>query len=322
MAKKSRSPQQSSLPGMEDAEPAPAAPARAVAAPRSQPSAPPQTSQPDVPSVVEEEDAPSLLSAAGPTLPPDLTGKSVYAIDSNSLIFQVFHAIPEMTSPRGEPVNAVFGFTRDLLFLLETKQPDLLFCTFDMAGPTFRHELYSAYKETRSEMPGELRPQFPALRRMIRALGIPILELEGFEADDILATLARLVDEAGGECAIVSGDKDCRQLITDRVSVYNVRKNLVYDAAALAADWGVRPDQVVDYQAIVGDSVDNVPGIPLIGPKIARELLQNFDSLEGVFANADKIAGTKRARERDLVARAGFAQPRTGAARYQCADRH
>jgi DNA polymerase-1 len=251
----------------------------------------------------------SLLSPDGPTVPPDLTGKTVYAIDANSLIFQVFHAIPEMTSPRGEPVNAVFGFTRDLLFLLEKKKPDYLFCAFDMSGPTFRHELYDGYKGQRSEMPSELRPQFPLLRRMIAALGIPILELEGFEADDVLATVARLTHDAGGECYVVTGDKDCRQLITDRVVVYNVRKDLMYDAGALAADWGIRPDQVVDYQAIVGDSVDNVPGIPLIGPKIARELLNKYDTLEGIFKHASEIAGTKRrenviaGREQALVSR-------------------
>ncbi len=245
---------------------------------------------------IDGEDAStvSLLSPAGPTPPPDLTGKTVYAIDANSLIFQVFHAIPEMTSPRGEPVNAVFGFTRDLLFLLEKKKPDYLFCAFDMSGPTFRHDLYDGYKGQRSEMPSELRPQFPSLRRMIAALQIPILELEGFEADDVLATLAQLTHDAGGECYLVTGDKDCRQLITDRVVVYNVRKDLMYDAGALAADWGIRPDQVVDYQAIVGDSVDNVPGIPLIGPKIARELLNKYDTLEGIFEHAGEIAGTKR----------------------------
>ena len=176
--------------------------------------------------------AESLWSAAGPTPAPDLTGATVYAIDANSLIFQVFHAIPEMTSPRGEPVNAVFGFTRDLLFLLEKKKPDYLFCAFDMSGPTFRHELYDGYKVQRSEMPAELRPQFPKIRRMIAALGIPILELESFEADDILATVARLAEESGGECLVVTGDKDCRQLISDRVSVYNVRKDQVYDALA------------------------------------------------------------------------------------------
>ena len=250
-------------------------------------SAPPDADQ-------DEVSPASLLSAIGPTAPPDLSGKTVYAIDANSLIFQVFHAIPEMTSPRGEPVNAVFGFTRDLLFLLDKKKPDYLFCTFDMSGPTFRHELYDAYKGQRSEMPDALRPQFPALRRMIGALGIPILELEGYEADDILATVARLADEAGGECVLVTGDKDCRQLITARVNVYNVRKDQMYDAEALLGDWGIRPDQVVDYQAIVGDAVDNVPGIPLIGPKIARELLTKHDTLEGIFEHAAEIAGTKR----------------------------
>ncbi len=280
---KSRSPRQASLFDREQDTPA-QKPAATAAAPTDPSSELENT----------EDETPDLLSPDGPTPPPDLTGKTVYAIDANSLIFQVFHAIPEMTSPRGEPVNSVFGFTRDLLFLLEKKKPDYLFCAFDMSGPTFRHDLYDGYKSQRSEMPGELRPQFPSIRRMIAALGIPILELEGYEADDVLATIARLTHDAGGECYLVTGDKDCRQLITDRVVVYNVRKDLMYDAGALAADWGIRPDQVVDYQAIVGDSVDNVPGIPLIGPKIARELLNKYDSLEGIFEHAGEIAGTKR----------------------------
>ncbi|MBI2826997.1 MAG: DNA polymerase I [Planctomycetia bacterium] len=235
-----------------------------------------------------------IASAEGPTRPPDLSGATVYAVDANSLIFQVFHAIPEMTSPRGEPVNAVFGFTRDLMYLLEKKRPDYLFCTFDMAGPTFRHDLFADYKVHRAEMPDELAPQFPAIRRMIDALAIPILELPSYEADDILATIARLTEEAGGECVLVTGDKDCRQLIGDRVKVYNVRKDYMYDAAALAVDWGVRPDQVVDFQALVGDAVDNVPGVPLIGPKIAQELLAKYETLEGIFSHAAEIAGTKR----------------------------
>jgi len=225
---------------------------------------------------------------------PELKGKKVWAIDANSLIFQVFHAIPQMTSPKGQPVNAVFGFTRDLLFLLEKKQPDFLFCAFDTRAATFRQDLYTEYKAKRSEMPPELSPQFALIRQMIEALGIPILELDGYEADDILATIAYQVNAAGGECVVVTGDKDCRQLITDLVSIYNVRKDQKYDAEALLADWGIRPDQVVDYQTMVGDAVDNIPGIPLIGPKIARELLNQFDTLEGIFANADKIAGAKR----------------------------
>lgn len=229
-----------------------------------------------------------VSAVAEPTTP------SVYVIDANSLIFQVFHAIPEMTSPAGEPVNAVFGFTRDLLFLLEKKQPTYLFCAFDMSGPTFRHDVYEDYKVHRAEMPDELVPQIPKIRRVVEALHIPILESPGYEADDILATLARMADERGWEGYMVTGDKDCRQLITDRVKVLNVRKDQVYDAAALLADWGVRPDQVVDFQALVGDSVDNVPGVPQIGPKAAKELLEKYGTLDGIYAHLEEVSGAKR----------------------------
>lgn len=222
------------------------------------------------------------------------SGEVVYVVDSNSLIFQVFHAIPEMSSPRGEPVNAVFGFARDMLFLLDNKRPDYLFAAFDLAGPTFRHELYPAYKGQRAECPEELSPQFPKIERMLDCLGIPVLTCEAFEADDILATVARLSEERGADCYLVTGDKDCRQLIGDRVKVYNVRKDAAMDIAGLAAEWGVRPEQVVDYQSLVGDSVDNIPGIPQIGPKTARELLEKYGTLEEVLAHASEVTGAKR----------------------------
>lgn len=221
-------------------------------------------------------------------------GSTVYVVDAHSLIFQVFHAIPEMTSPRGEPVNAVFGFTKDLLKLIEEKRPDALICAFDPPGDTFRHEIYPVYKGERGEMPGELRSQFPKIEEVVRALGIPIFSVPRFEADDVLATVARRCDEAGIRCRVVTGDKDCRQLITDNVAVYNIRKDLVYDEVALQADWGVRPDQVVDFQALVGDKVDNVPGVPLIGPKIAKELLETYGDLMSVLDNADQVKGAKR----------------------------
>jgi DNA polymerase-1 len=228
------------------------------------------------------------------TPPTSLAGQRVYVIDANSLIFQVFHAIPEMTSPKGEPVNAVFGFVRDILYIAQDKEPHYLFCAFDMAGPTFRHDLYADYKVHRAEMPEELVPQFPAIRRVLEALGVPILELDAYEADDILATLARLTEELGGDCFLVTADKDCRQLITDHVKIYNVRKNLVYDAAELEKEWGVSPPQVVDFQALVGDPVDHVPGVPLIGPKAAKELLQKYGTLESVLDHAHEVSGTKR----------------------------
>jgi DNA polymerase-1 len=135
--------------------------------------------------------------------------------------------------------------------------------------------------------------QIPKIERLLSALAIPVLALEGFEADDVLATVARICNEAGAQCFIVSGDKDCRQLITDHVAVYNIRKDEVIDAAALREDWGIRPDQVIDFQALVGDKVDNVPGVPTIGPKTAQAWLEKYDTLDNLLAHAGEIAGAK-----------------------------
>ena len=224
---------------------------------------------------------------------PDLTGKRVYVVDSHSLIFQVFHVMPEMTSPSGQPVGAVYGFTRDLLMLLQQKRPDYLLCAFDSHGPTFRHEFYPDYKIDREEMPEELAPQIPLTQKICEAFGLPMLALPGYEADDILATLARQVDAAGGECYLVTGDKDCRQLITDRVFVYNIRKDEVFDADALQETWGIRPEQVIDFQGLVGDKTDGIPGVPLIGPKTATQLLEEHGTLEGVLDAAVNIKGKR-----------------------------
>ncbi len=226
--------------------------------------------------------------------PVDPTGKTVYVIDAFSLIFQVFHALPEMTSPDGRPVSAIFGFARDVLDLIKRRQPDFLFCAYDMPGPTFRNELYSEYKMHRKEMPEDLRPQIPEIRRLMEVFDVPVLGLEGFEADDVLATVARATGEVDAHCYLVTTDKDCRQLITDKVVLYNIRKDEEFAAEQLQEKWGVTPEQVVDFQALVGDSTDNVPGVPLIGPKVARELLEKYHTLEGVLDNADKLSGKKR----------------------------
>ena len=284
-----RPPRQKTLPGM---EPAPALPSppdpplsdaidKSGADPPSQPGA-------DLNSADEP-------AAASPPLPTDsLHGKTVYVVDSHSLIYQVFHAMPEMTGPHGQPVGALFGFTRDLFYLRQQKRPDYLFCAFDMPGETFRHDLFDQYKINRAKMPDDLIPQIDSIRRVIQAMGIPALGLESFEADDILATLARVVDGSRGHCYLVTNDKDCRQLITDRVSIYNIRKNEVFDQEDLSDKWGIAPEQVVDFQSLVGDSVDNVPGVPLIGPKIAKELLQKYGTLEGVLDHAHEVSGKKR----------------------------
>jgi len=278
---------QVTLPGMDEPDPAPAKRTRAPA-----PDSAAASSHAASSSLAAE--APTRTTPAPAEGPGDLSGKTVYIIDANALIFQVFHAIPTMTSPQGEAVNAVFGFTRDILFLLESKQPDYLLAAFDMKGPTFRHELYDDYKVHRTEMPDELIPQLPKIRRMLAAFGVPALELPSFEADDILATVARLTSEAGGSCLLVTSDKDCRQLIEERVNVYNVRKDQLYNAESLAADWHVRPEQVVDFQALVGDSVDHVPGVPGIGPKAAAELLGTFGTLDEVLSRTAEITARKR----------------------------
>ncbi len=252
---------------------------------------------------------PAENSAAGPPLlpsatvkpvPESLEGRSVYAVDANSLIHQVFHALPEMTSPSGEPVGAVFGFARDIFYLLETKKPDYLFCAFDLPDKTFRHALYEPYKGNRPAVDVDLAPQFTLIRELLDALGVPSLACPGYEADDLLATIGWATEQRGGECYLVTGDKDCRQLITDRVKVYNIRKDQVLDRQVLRAEWGISPEQVVDYQALVGDSTDNVPGVPLIGPKLAQQLLESYGTLEGVFAHVEEVAGTKR--KQNLIA--------------------
>jgi DNA polymerase-1 len=229
-----------------------------------------------------------------PLLPAELAGKTVYVVDAHGLIYQVFHAMPDMSGPAGQPVGAIHGFIRDVLDLITKHSPDLLFCAFDHSEVTFRNEIFSGYKRSRDSMPEDLQVQIPSIHRMLDALGVASLILPGFEADDILATVARTVADSGGQCVLVTNDKDCRQLIGPNVRIFNIRKDLFFTDGELEQEWGIRPEQVVDFQALVGDSVDDVPGVPLIGPKIARELLTRFGTLEEVLDNADQVSGKKR----------------------------
>lgn len=222
-----------------------------------------------------------------------MTTPTLFLIDTFSLLFQVFHAIPSMTSPKGLPSNAVFGFTRDLFNILETQHPTHWLCAMDSPGPGTREALYPKYKANRTEMPEDLRPQIEMVQQVMDGFGIPKMRCDGWEADDVIATLTRQAVERGWEVRIVTNDKDARQLLGPRVRIFNVRKNTWIDEAELKADWGIRPDQAIDFQSLVGDSVDNVPGVPLVGPKKATALLEQFGSLDAVLANADKVAGEK-----------------------------
>jgi len=224
----------------------------------------------------------------------DLRYKTVIVLDAHGILYQVFHSMMTMSSPQGEPTGALFGFVRDVIGLLMKRNPDYIFCAFDMPGPTFRHQLAADYKANRSAMPDDLQLQIGYVHDFLDAMGIPAVGISGYEADDVLATFAVQTEKNGGECLLVTSDKDARQLITDHVSLYNLRKELVYRKEELWNDWGIRPDQVIDFQTMVGDSTDNIAGIPLIGPKTATALLQEYDTLENLYQNIDQLTGRKK----------------------------
>jgi DNA polymerase I len=221
-------------------------------------------------------------------------GKAIYALDISLLMFQYFHAIDQMASPRGQPTNCVFGLMRDLFHLLDDRKADGILAAVDLPGKTFRDDLYPSYKEKRTETPAELIEQIPFVERLLKSLQIPVLGLPGFEADDVLASVARQIEEEGGTCYLVTLDKDCRQLLSDHVRIYDIRKQQEMGELELHAAWGIRPDQVVDFQSLVGDAVDNVPGVPLIGPKIASQLLGEYQTLDGIYEHLHEMPSGKR----------------------------
>jgi DNA polymerase-1 len=222
------------------------------------------------------------------------TNGTLFLVDAHSLLFQVFHAIPEMSSPAGLPTNALFGFTRDMLFLRKDRQPNYLICVFDPPGGTFRDRIYQEYKAHRTAMPDAMRTQIPMAQQMLEAMRIPTLTVLDFEADDVLATLARAGAARGLDVYVCTSDKDFRQLITERIRLYNLRKREIFDRDALQRDWGITPEQVIDFQMLVGDSVDNVPGVDGIGAKTATKLLAEFHTVDNLLANIAKVAGAKR----------------------------
>jgi DNA polymerase-1 len=222
------------------------------------------------------------------------TPETLYLIDAHALIFQVFHAIGAMASPSGLPTNALFGFTRDLLYLRNERKPDYLVCAFDRSEPTFRDQLYPEYKAQRAPMPDDLRLQIGPIHELLEALRIPVVSVAGFEADDVIATLAVAGAKKGLDVFLCSSDKDCRQLLSERIKIFSLRKREVFDCESLLKDWGVRPEQVIDLQTLVGDSVDNVKGVPGIGLKTAAKLLQDHGTLDNLLQNIDKVPGEKR----------------------------
>jgi len=218
----------------------------------------------------------------------------VVLIDGSGFIFRAFHALPPMTRSDGTPVNAVYGFAGMLMRLLPEIPAEYVAVIFDYSGKTFRNDLYDDYKAQRPEPPEALVPQFGLIREATRAFNLPAIELEGYEADDLIATFARLAREAGCDVTIVSSDKDLMQLVDEHVTMYDGLRGRSIGIAEVAERFGVGPEKVVEVQALAGDSTDNVPGVPGIGVKTAAELIRQYGDVETLLAHAAEIRQPKR----------------------------
>jgi DNA polymerase-1 len=217
--------------------------------------------------------------------------KTLLLVDGSSYLYRAFHAMPDLRTSKGEPVGALRGYI-NMLRTLRAQQPaEYIACVFDAPGKTFRDEIYPDYKANRSAMPEELVQQIAPIHEAVRALGWPVVMVEGIEADDVIGTLARHAQTHGVRTVISTGDKDLAQLVNEHTMLVNTMSGETLDGAGVVEKFGVRPDQIVDYLTLVGDSVDNVPGVDKVGPKTAVKLLAHYGSLDGVVAHADEVKG-------------------------------
>ncbi|MBW1721441.1 MAG: DNA polymerase I [Deltaproteobacteria bacterium] len=218
---------------------------------------------------------------------------TIYLVDGSSYIHRAYHAIGNLANSRGLPTNAVFGFVKMILKLIEDRKPNYMAIAFDAKGPTFRHELYDMYKANRPPMPEDLSAQIPYIHAFVKGLNVTMIEKEGFEADDILGTLARRAERDGWRVVIVTGDKDFRQLLSPRISLWDTMKDRETDMETFKAEFGLDPSQVIDVMGLSGDYSDNIPGVPGVGEKTAVKLIKQFQNLEGVFDHLEEIKGKK-----------------------------
>ena len=232
--------------------------------------------------------------------------KILMIIDGNAMIHRAFHAIPEeLTTRSGEPVNATFGFTTMLLKALNDIHPDYIAMTFDRPTPTFRHQQYVQYKAHRPTLPDNMRPQFGRIRQVVQAFGIPIYEMDGFEADDVLGTLSVQAVQQGIDVVILTGDMDTLQLVNEHVMVMAAKRGITdvteYDQAAVEARYGLPPKKLPDFKGLVGDKSDNIPGVPGIGEKTATKLINEYGDLEGILVHIDRLSPKEQRLLRDMA---------------------
>lgn len=222
--------------------------------------------------------------------------EKILIIDGTALIFRGFYAIRDLRTANGEPTNAVYGFTSMLMNAIRSERPDFVCFTFDLKGPTFRTVEYKEYKAQRTKAPDELYSQIPKCKEVVKAFEIPIFEKEGFEADDIIATIAKKTEKVGLQTIIFTGDMDMLQLVNQNTFVLapqnGFKEAKKYGEKEVVEKWGINPAQVPCYKGIRGDTSDNIPGVAGIGEKGAVKLLNDFGTLEGIYENLDKISGS------------------------------
>ena len=225
--------------------------------------------------------------------------KKLYLIDGMALIYRSHYAMaynPLMTSS-GIHTSAIFGFVNSVIKIIKDENPDYLCITMDTKGPTFRHEMYDAYKANRKAMPDEIQQQIPIFYDLFKDSNIPVLELKGFEADDILGTLTSKINENNLMKYIVSGDKDLMQLVNKSTNVYSIGNKFkpltIYNEDKVLDKWGIEPSRMIDYLSLIGDSSDNIPGVAGVGPKTALKLLMEYNNLENIYESIDKIKNPK-----------------------------
>lgn len=240
--------------------------------------------------------------------------KTVYILDSYGLIFRCYFAFISrpLTNPKGENVSALFGFFRNLHWIFQHYKPDYIFAAMDSKTKTFRHEMYPEYKATRNKTPDDLHAQIPWICDILETLGIPVLQCDGYEADDIIATVAKKCGEQGAVCKILSGDKDLMQLVDDNTLILKPESGAqtwkITDAAGVTAEWGVSPAQLLDLLSLYGDTADNVPGVHGVGVKTAAKLLADYHDLDGIYAHLDEIKGALHQKLTDGRENAYFSQ--------------
>lgn len=233
--------------------------------------------------------------------------KKLILIDGNAIMHRAYHALPPLSTKKGELVNAVYGFASTMLSVIENLKPDYIAASFDLAGPTFRHEEYKEYKATRTKAPDEFYRQIPRVKEFVKDFNIPIFEKEGYEADDVIGTLTKQAEKNEGiKVVIVTGDLDTLQLVSDKTSIYTMRKGLsdsvIYDEEKVRARYNLEPIQIIDYKGLRGDPSDNIPGVKGIGEKIATELLIKYGTVEKIYQSLAEIKDSiKEKLERDRL---------------------